>query len=77
MGRKWCPGRTDIEYVYERGYLHPVLAEQELGRPEIEPQPSANPSPASLLADLSRLHKAGLLTDEEYQAKRTEIIGQL
>jgi len=41
-------------------------------------QSPADPSSAgSRLAEITRLHEAGLLTDEEYQAKRAEIIRQL
>ena len=38
---------------------------------------SAGPDPAERLAEVARLHDAGLLTDEEYTAKRAEIISQL
>lgn len=34
-------------------------------------------SAAERLVEVTRLHDDGLLTDEEYQAKRTEIISQL
>jgi hypothetical protein len=44
----------------------------EPARPE-----SAPPTPRERLAEVTRLHDEGLLTDEEYQAKRAEIIGQL
>ena len=43
---------------------------------------AASAQPASLtprerLKDLANLHDDGLLTDEEYESKRTEIISQL
>jgi hypothetical protein len=41
-------------------------------------QPASKPpTPGERLAEVTRLHNEGLLTDEEYQAKRTEIISQL
>ncbi len=40
-------------------------------------EPAAAASAAERLAEATRLHDAGLLTDEEYQAKRAEIIGEL
>jgi hypothetical protein len=42
-----------------------------------QPPPQPQPSAADRLADVTRLHEQGLLTDEEYQAKRAEIISQL
>jgi hypothetical protein len=43
-----------------------------------EPQPSATPrSAADRLAELTRMHDEGLLTDDEYQAKRAQIIAQI
>jgi hypothetical protein len=41
------------------------------------PQLAASRTPAERLADITRLHSEGLLTDEEYQVKRAEIISQL
>jgi hypothetical protein len=41
-----------------------------------QPAP-APPTPSERLAEVTRLHDEGLLTDEEYQAKRAEIISQL
>lgn len=44
----------------------------------VMPQPASNPpTPRERLVELTRLHEEGLLTDEEYQAKRAEIISQL
>jgi hypothetical protein len=51
------------------------LAEQE---PESKTAGAAAPSTAEgRLAEVTRLHSAGVLTDEEYQAKRAEIIDEL
>jgi Short C-terminal domain len=46
------------------------------GPAQAQPLPSP-PTAGERLAEVTRLHDAGLLTDEEYQAKRAEIIGQL
>jgi hypothetical protein len=40
-------------------------------------QPPSPPTAGERLAEVTRLHNEGLLTDEEYQAKRAEIIRQL
>jgi Short C-terminal domain len=53
-----------------------------LAGPEVAPAPlSAGPpvfgAPADRLAEVARLYDQGLLTDDEYQAKRAEIISQL
>lgn len=51
------------------------LAEQE---PQPKTAAAAAPSTAEeRLAEVTRLHDAGVLTDEEYQTKRAEIIGEL
>jgi hypothetical protein len=39
--------------------------------------PSKALSPRERLMELTNLHEDGLLTDEEYRAKRAEIISQL
>jgi hypothetical protein len=44
------------------------------------PQPVATAAPRAAtdrLAELTKLHDAGVLTDEEYQAKRAEVISEL
>jgi hypothetical protein len=41
------------------------------------PPPPSPATPRERLTELTRLHDEGLLTDEEYQAKRKEIISQL
>jgi Short C-terminal domain len=43
----------------------------------VSPQQPAPAAPADRLAEVARLHDHGLLSDEEYEAKRAEIIGQL
>ena len=53
-----------------------------LAGPEVAPAPPsaqrpALRAPAERLAEVSRLHDHGLLTDEEYEAKRAEIISEL
>jgi cytochrome c-type biogenesis protein CcmH/NrfG len=82
MGRKWCPGSTEFDYVYRNGYLYPVIEQQqgstqEHGREEPASEATASPAAADRLAEATRLHDQGLLTDEEYQAKRAEIISGL
>lgn len=44
-----------------------------------EAQPAAVPatSPTSVLVDLAKLHQAGVLTDEEFAAKKAEILGRI
>jgi Short C-terminal domain len=57
---------------------HDVLREETKKLAAEAQASSADPSSAgSRLAEITRLHEAGLLTDEEYQAKRAEIISQL
>jgi hypothetical protein len=34
-------------------------------------------SPADVLAQITQLHEAGLLTDDEFAAKRAEVIGRI
>ena len=47
-------------------------------QPAEEPPPPAIPrSAADRLAELTRMHDDGLITDDEYQAKRAEIIAQI
>jgi len=75
--RKWCPGTTEVDYVYRNGYLHPVLEQQHMDTEEPAPEPLEMHGPAKRLAEVTRLHDAGLLTDEEYQTKRTQIINEL
>jgi hypothetical protein len=50
------------------------LAEQEL---QAGPAAAAAPTVEERLSEVTRLHDAGILTDEEYQAKRAEIIDEL
>jgi hypothetical protein len=50
------------------------LADQE---PEQKTVTAASPTVEERLAEVTRLHDAGVLTDEEYQAKRAEIISEL
>ena len=41
------------------------------------PEPPQPPTPSERLAEVTRLHEEDLLTEEEYQTKRAEIISQL
>jgi cytochrome c-type biogenesis protein CcmH/NrfG len=82
MGRKWCPGSKEFDYVYRGGYLYPVIKQQqgstqEQDHEEPASEATALPTTADRLAEVTRLHDQGLLTDEEYQAKRAEIISDL
>jgi hypothetical protein len=55
-----------------------VLAGPAPAPAQVPTQPPPSPPPAGeRLAEVTRLHDEGLLTDEEYQAKRAEIISQL
>jgi hypothetical protein len=45
--------------------------------PEPAQTQAVSPTPRERLAEVTRLHDEGLLTDEEYQTKRAEIISQL
>jgi putative oligomerization/nucleic acid binding protein len=73
---------TQVEPEALRIRLSPALgairqaksAASEASSGEDRPQ---HKSAAERLAEVTRLHDAGLLTDEEYQAKRAEIISQL
>lgn len=76
-GRKWCPGTTEVDYVYRDGYLHPVLEQRHINMDEPAPELATTRGAAERLAEVTRLHDAGLLTDEEYQAKRAKIIDEL
>jgi hypothetical protein len=49
----------------------------QLPRPPTGSDKIASRSPADRLAAVTRLREAGLITDEEYQAKRADIISQL
>jgi hypothetical protein len=47
-------------------------------QPAEEPPPPATPrSAADRLAELTRMHDDGMITDDEYQAKRAEMIAQI
>ena len=81
MGRKWCPGSTEFNYEYRHGHLYPVIEQQvpvsgqgDEGRGSVL---GISPTVADRLAVLTRLHEQGLLTDEEYQSKRSEIINSI
>ncbi len=87
-GRLWCPGIPGIYYASRGGYLQHVSSPEavqpdraEQDEPEEEPQAAASTSEGSAaarrLAEVARLHAAGLLTDQEYREKRQEIIRQL
>jgi hypothetical protein len=57
-----------------------LKARQAPSKPEVEAPSDAKPvvnPPAERLAEVTRLHDAGLLTDDEYQAKRAKIIDEL
>jgi hypothetical protein len=54
---------------------HQIALARTSSRPDAAPQ--ARAGPAGQLRKLAALRAAGLLTDQEYQAKRTEIIGML
>lgn len=52
----------------------------DLAEQEPQPKTAAVGAPSTAeerLAEVTRLHDAGVLTDEEYQTKRAEIIGEL
>jgi hypothetical protein len=64
-----------VETMEEQPAPHPVQPASPDA--EVRPEASATPNAAERLAEVTRLHDEGLLTDEEYHAKRAEIIGQL
>jgi hypothetical protein len=39
--------------------------------------PAPESDPIALLSELARLHDAGVLTDEEFAAQKTRILGQM
>ena len=51
----------------------PVMSEQELSAPA----PSGGTDPLSLIERLAVLHRQGVLTAEEFAAKKTELLGRL
>ena len=85
-GHLWCPGIPGICYVNRDGCLQHVTSPDDLqpdnagdDGPEEEPQAVADAAEsfaARRLAEVARLHATGLLTDQEYQQKRQEIIRQ-
>ena len=85
MGRKWCPGTAEFNYVYRSGHLYPVLDHQkeplglDVGTGEFQPEPVTPVlgTAEERLAEVTRLHDVGVLTDQEYEAKRAEIISEL
>jgi hypothetical protein len=50
---------------------------EEMPTKPLSPQSEAPVVPADRLAEVARLHDHSLLTDDEYQAKRAEIISKL
>jgi hypothetical protein len=54
----------------------PAERQKPIGSPGVQASSVPKP-PSERLVELTRLHDAGLLTDEEYQAKRAEIINEL
>jgi hypothetical protein len=86
-GHLWCPGIPGLHYVNRGGYLQHVTSPGDLqpgnaeaDKPDEKPQAVADPaenSAARRLAEVARLHAAGLLTDQEYRDKRQDIIRQL
>src|SRR5579859_5783020 len=78
-GRLWCPGISGIYYANRGGYLEHVNSPEEMqpevaerGLPQEEPHAAVSAperSAAERLAEIARLHAAGLLTDQEYHQK--------
>ena len=61
------------------GTLEPWMRERVIavGAPQEEPMQTAASDPAEQLKKLADLHQSGLLTDEEFAAKRTAIVERL
>ena len=61
------------------GTLGPWMRERGIiaGAPQEEPIQTASPDPAERLRKLADLHQSGLLTDEEFAAKRAAIVDKL
>jgi hypothetical protein len=61
------------------GTLEPWMRERgiALGSPQEEPIQTTSPDPAEHLKKLADLHQSGLLTDEEFAAKRAAIVDKL
>lgn len=68
VARKWV-----VEYNKEVAKLR---ASDPASAPQPTPAPAAD-DPAAALEKLSELHESGLITNEEYEAKRAEIIVQI
>jgi hypothetical protein len=52
--------------------------EQSYDEPQQAPPPQAAPAEPDMteqLQDLAKLHEQGILTDDEFQAKKKEILG--
>lgn len=67
LAQGWEPVQTDAIWG------HISMMKREVGAKT----PTASLDPTNLLEQLASLHKAGILTDEEYQAKKTEILNRI
>lgn len=62
----------------EAGMPKPGTSEPDLAQPDLPaPSPSLAADPLSLIERLAVLHRQGVLTAEEFAAKKTELLGRL
>jgi hypothetical protein len=65
--------RRQMAMYSDQGYDEPEPSYQQQAAPP--PQASAQPDMTEQLQDLAKLHEQGILTDDEFQAKKKEILG--
>ncbi|MEV0608110.1 PH domain-containing protein [Polymorphospora rubra] len=51
------------------------LARARVGQRPVAPAQAASPDPMAQLAQLAELHRAGVVTDEEFAAKKAQLLG--
>lgn len=64
--------RRQMAMYGDQGYDEPYDAPQQAPPPQAAP---AEPDMTEQLQDLAKLHEQGILTDDEFQAKKKEILG--
>jgi hypothetical protein len=64
--------RRQMAMYGDQGYDEPYDAPQQAPPPQAAP---AQPDLTEQLQDLAKLHEQGILTDEEFAAKKKEILG--
>jgi hypothetical protein len=65
------------EAIHRAVTLPPTSPPVPLPPPSAPPAPVAQPDVLAQIAKLSELHTAGILTDEEFQSKKTDLLNRL